>query len=126
MVGLVETDLGLGLVSEKVVGMDGVLASTLAAVYQKERGFSPALEAVLEKFLDGLLESNVIVGDMHAWNIVYGADSRGGPRLVMIDGVGGKHAIPLSSMSRAVNRYRTRRLYRRMRAQLERLVPIEG
>lgn len=125
MVGLIETDLGLGLVSEKVVSPDGTLAPTLAAVYER-RGFTPDLRSALDAFLGGLLDSNVIVGDMHAWNIVYGSDSRGGPRLIMIDGFGEKHAIPISSMSRAVNRYRTNRLYRRMIAQLERLVPING
>ncbi|HEV7491995.1 MAG TPA: YrbL family protein [Rhodanobacteraceae bacterium] len=124
MIGVVETDLGLGLVSEKVVGADGGLAPTLAAIYERG-GFTAELDAALALFFAGLLEANVIVGDMHAWNIVYGSDSRGGPRLVMIDGFGEKHAIPLSSMSRAVNRYRTRRLYRRMLAQLERLVPIQ-
>ncbi len=125
MIGLIETDLGLGLVSEKVLGTDGALAPTLAAVYER-RGFTPELARALEVFFDGLTDSNVIVGDMHAWNIVYGSDSRGGPRLVMIDGFGEKHAIPISSMSRAVNRYRTKRLYRRMLTQLERVVPISG
>jgi RNase P protein component len=61
---------------------------------------------------------------MHAWNIVYGSDSRGGPRLVMIDGFGEKHAIPVSSMSRAINRHRTKRLLKRMVEQMRRLVPI--
>lgn len=124
MIGVVETDLGLGLVSEKVVGAEGALAPTLAAIYERS-GFTPDLNAALAVFLEGLLDANVIVGDMHAWNIVHGSDSRGGPRLVMIDGFGEKHAIPLSSISRAINRYRTRRLYRRMLAQLERLVPIQ-
>jgi hypothetical protein len=125
MIGVVETDLGLGLVSEKVVDANGALAPTLAAVYEK-RGFTPELEAALASFLQGLLDGNVIVGDMHAWNIVFGHDSRGGPRLVMIDGFGEKHAIPVSSMSRVINRYRTKRLYRRMLAQLQRLVPVTG
>ncbi|HKE48337.1 MAG TPA: YrbL family protein [Rhodanobacteraceae bacterium] len=124
MLGVVETDLGLGLVSEKVVDGEGALAPTLAAVYGR-RGFTPELETALGQFLKGLLDANVIVGDMHAWNIVYGSDSRGGPRLVMIDGFGEKHAIPVSSMSRGINRYRTHRLYRRMLEQLERLVPVE-
>ena len=124
MLGVVETDLGLGLVSEKVVDGDGALAPTLAAVYGRH-GFTPELETALAGFLKGLLDANVIVGDMHAWNIVYGSDSRGGPRLVMIDGFGEKHAIPVSSMSRAINRYRTHRLYKRMLEQVERLVPVE-
>jgi hypothetical protein len=123
MIGVVDTDLGLGLVSEKVVDESGALAPTLAAVYAK-RGFTPELEAALAEFSRDLLAANVIVGDMHAWNIVYGSDSRGGPRLVMIDGFGEKHAIPVSSMSRAINRYRTRRLFRRMLDQVQKLVPV--
>ena len=124
MIGLVETDLGLGLVSEKIVDADGALAPTLAAVYARERGFSPALRAALDAFLARMLACNVIAGDMHAWNIVLGSDARGASRLVMIDGFGEKHAIPLSSMSRAINRYRTRRLFARMPAQVEKLVPL--
>lgn len=124
MIGLAETDLGLGLVTEKVVDADGALAPTLAAMYERERGFTPAMEHGLAAFLHALLACNVIVGDMHAWNIVYGSDSRGGPRFVMIDGFGEKHALPVSSMSRAINRYRIRKLHARMLAQLQRLVPI--
>ena len=125
MIGVVDTDLGLGLVSEKVVDESGALAPTLAAVYAK-RGFTPELDAALAKFSLDLLAANVIVGDMHAWNIVLGSDSRGGPRLVMIDGFGEKHAIPVSSMSRTINRYRTKRLLKRMVEQVKKLVPIES
>jgi hypothetical protein len=123
MLGIVDTDLGLGLVSEKVVDSHGALAPTLATVYAKQ-GWTPELDTALAKFSADLLAANTIVGDMHAWNIVYGSDSRGGPRLVMIDGFGEKHAIPVSSMSRAINRHRTKRLLKRMVEQMRRLVPI--
>lgn len=125
MVGLVDTDLGLGLVSEKVRDGDGGLAPTLAATYLRERGFSAAIEAALARFATDLLAFNVIVGDLHAWNIVHGSDSRGGPRLVLIDGFGEKHVLPRSSMSRHVNAWNTRKLMQRMRAQLVRLVPLD-
>ena len=51
MIGLAETDLGLGLVSEKVVDADGALAPTLAALYGKERGFTAIMEQGLAAFL---------------------------------------------------------------------------
>ena len=124
-IGVVETDLGLGLVAEKVFGPDATLAPTLATRYASEGGFSAALERDLEELLEGLLACNVIVGDMHAWNIVYGSDSRGGPRFILIDGFGEKLAIPLTSMSARFNAHNTRRLYRRMREQLRDLVPLE-
>jgi hypothetical protein len=124
MVGVVPTDLGLGLVSEKVRAADGSMAPTLARRYELECGFSASIEQALREFLDGLLASNVIVGDMHAWNIVYGSDSRGGPRFVLIDGFGEKHFIPLASMSQTLNARNTHRLYRRMRAQVRREVSL--
>lgn len=124
-IGVVETDLGLGLVAEKVIGPGTALAPTLATRYAAEGGFSDTLDRDLEQLLDGLLACNVIVGDMHAWNIVYGSDSRGGPRFVLIDGFGEKLAIPLTSMSQRFNAHNTRRLYRRMREQLAQLVPLE-
>lgn len=125
MIGVVETDLGLGLVSEKVRGPNGGLAPTLAGYYERELGFSAAIERDLAAFLDGLLGCEVIIGDMHAWNIVYGSDSRGGPRFVLVDGFGEKHAIPFTSMSRRINARNTRKLYRRMREQLRELVPLK-
>ncbi|HEX7769551.1 MAG TPA: YrbL family protein [Dokdonella sp.] len=125
-IGVIETDLGLGLVAEKVVGPGSILAPTLATRYASEGGFSAALERDLKELLEGLLACNVIVGDMHAWNIVYGSDSRGGPRFVLIDGFGEKLAIPLTSMSQRFNAHNTRRLYRRMREQLAQLVPLEA
>jgi hypothetical protein len=66
----------------------------------------------------------VIVGDLHAGNIAYGSDSRGGPRFVLIDGFGEKHAVPFTSMSRRLNARNTRKLYARMREQLQREVPL--
>ena len=126
MVGLVETNLGLGLVSEKVRAADGALAPTLSALYQRERGFSAAIERELARFLDALLACDAVVGDMHAWNLVFGSDSRGGPRFVLVDGFGEKHLVPFTSMSRRINAYNTCRLYRRMREQLRQLVPLDA
>ena len=126
MVGLVDTDLGLGLVAEKVCGPDGRLARTLAAMYAEHHGFDETLERELALFYRGLLDANVIVGDMHAWNIVYGSDSRGGPRLILIDGFGEKNIVPMASMSARFNARNTARLYRRMRAQAIALIPLDN
>ncbi|WP_049623500.1 YrbL family protein [Frateuria defendens] len=111
--GLADTDLGLGLVVEKVRGADGGLAPTLDAWVRRD-GFTPAMQAALDDFLASMLEHNVIAGDLHAWNVVHGVDSRGGPRLVMIDGFGEKNIIPHCSMSRRHNAARTLHKFRRM------------
>lgn len=118
LAGLVATDLGIGLVAEKVRGADGAMAPTVAALGQAHGRIEPWLEAAFDGFLEGLLRHGVVVGDLHAWNIVYGSDSRGGPRLVLVDGFGEKNFIPRNSLSTRVNARHTRRLYARMRRML--------
>lgn len=122
--GLVETDRGLGLVCEKVRGSDGGMAPTLLTCYVEHGGEPPWAPAALAAFCDGLLRNHVIVGDLNAANLVYGSDSRGGPRLLMVDGFGEKNAIPLASMSRRLNRHFTLRRHRRMLRDLA--TPVAG
>ena len=127
MVGIVETDLGIGLVSEKIVDAHGALAPSLHAIYRQNGGASAWTDAALDTLLDELLRFNVIVGDLHASNIVYGTDSRGGaPRLVLVDGFGEKNLLPLKSLSRWLNQRNTRRVYRRLRQVLTRPVSSWG
>lgn len=64
----------------------------------------------------------MIVGDLNAANLVYYSNSRGGPRLLMVDGFGEKSVVPLSSMSPWLNRHFIRRRYRRMLRHLARPV----
>jgi hypothetical protein len=121
MTGIVETDLGLGLVSEKVIAPDGAIAASLHTLYLRHGGATEWTDAALDRLLADLLRYNVIVGDLHPGNIVYGSDSRGGPpRLVLIDGFGEKNILPRNSMSRWFNRHNTLRLFRRLRKVLMR------
>jgi hypothetical protein len=113
IVGLEMTDIGMGQIVEKVRRADGQLAPTLHAWVQAE-GFTERTRTELEAFYARLLSHNVIAADLHAWNVVYGEDSRGGPRLVMIDGFGEKNIVPHCSMNRAHNASRTKKKYERM------------
>lgn len=116
VVGIEMTDIGLGQVVEKVRTPEGRLAPTLHAWVQAE-GFTDRTRAALEEFYARLLAHDVIAADLHAWNVVYGEDSRGGPRLIMIDGFGEKNLIPHCSMSRSHNASRTKKKYERMLAR---------
>lgn len=121
MTGIVETDLGLGLVSEKVVAPDGGIAQSLHTIYLRNGGATGWTDTALDCLLAELLRYNVIVGDLHPGNIVYGSDSRGGPpQLVLIDGFGEKNILPRNSISRWLNSRNTRRLFRRLRKVLMR------
>lgn len=122
--GLVETDVGLGLVCEKVLGPDGQMAPTLFQCWLDHGGEPPWAARALADFLDGLLRHNVIVGDLNAANLVYGSDSRGGPRILMVDGFGEKALVPLSSLSRRFNRHAILRRYRRLLRDLA--TPVSG
>ena len=113
IVGIEITDMGLGQVVEKVCGADGQLAPTLDAWVRRD-GYTPQVAAAMEDFLARLLEHDTIAADLHAWNVVYGSDSRGGPHLLMIDGFGEKNIVPHQSMSRSHNRKRTIKRFQRM------------
>ncbi|HEY4144293.1 YrbL family protein [Pinirhizobacter sp.] len=124
VVGIELTDMGLGQVVEKVVAPDGSLAPTLDAWVRRD-GYTPQVQAALDDFLARLLEHDTIAADLHAWNVVYGSDSRGGPHLLMIDGFGEKNIIPHQSMSRRHNRNRTIRRFNRM-VERTKKTPREG
>ena len=127
MVGIVETDLGIGLVSEKIVDATGAMAPSLHTIYRQNGGASEWTDAALDKLLEELLRFNVIVGDLHASNIVYGSDSRRGtPRFILVDGFGEKNLVPLKSIWRWLNQRNTRRVYRRLRTILMRPVSSWG
>ena len=113
IIGLEETDLGPGLMVEKVVSPQGGMAPTLNVW---SRAAEPdQVSAALDALLAALLDYDIIASDTHAQNVVYGSDSNGGPRLLMIDGFGEKNLVPLRSISAFNNRYRTRGKFNRMR-----------
>jgi hypothetical protein len=123
MLGIVDTDLGLGLVSEKIVGADGAMAPSLHALCRANGGVAPAWTvAALDTLYAELLRFNVIVGDLHAGNIVHGSDSRGGaPRFFLVDGFGETNFVPLNSMSRWRNARHTLHQFRRLQRELVQL-----
>lgn len=114
VVGLADTDFGLGLVCEKVRTADGDMAPTLYQCWFEHGGEPPWAARALAEFEAALLRCNVIVGDLNAANLAYGYDSRGGPRLLMVDGFGEKGVVPLASMSRRWNRHFIHRRYGRL------------
>ena len=83
VVGLVETDLGLGLMLEAARGADGGLAPTVAKLVQVGDFDGEAREA-LEVFFVELLGSGVVISDLHERNVVY-ACGAGGSRRFVID-----------------------------------------
>lgn len=116
-VGVIETDLGLGLVVDCISAPDGGLAPTLDKRVRNE-GLSEEIVWELDALLARLLRDEVILADLHPWNIVFGGNRGETSRFILIDGYGDKHAIPYCSMSRILNRHNTRRLYRKLLARV--------
>ncbi len=100
--GLVETDMGLGLVLEAVRGKDGALAPSLRSMLRNGTFDSTAGQA-LETFFAELMASDVIAADLNGGNLVYAYDEGEGHRFVMIDGLGQHNLIPLKRVSRMLN-----------------------
>jgi hypothetical protein len=96
--GMVETDLGLGMVVAKVRGRDGGLAPTLTEVV-REKGLDPDLASRIDALRDDVIRHHVVFGDISANNIVEAADASHGHRLVIIDGLSDRLWLPVNSLS---------------------------
>jgi hypothetical protein len=94
IVGFAETDLGLGMVSIAARGLDGKLAPTLNQMIARKAVDADARQA-LQRFCDDVLACPIVVGDLHAGNIVYAYNEERGHHFVMIDGIGDKTLVPL-------------------------------
>lgn len=104
VVGFADTDLGFALIVEAAKDRNGQLAPTLPALIQSGR-YDARAEHDLKACLDELLNSPVILADVHGANLVYAWTPERGPHFVLIDGIGCKTLIPLNRMSVLINRY---------------------
>lgn len=119
-VGFVETSAGVGLVARALRGRDGGYAPTLRSLIDAGC-WGPELEARLDEFIDWMMTSPLVVGDLHAGNLVLAFDAEHGERLVLIDGMGDKGFIPVNSLVPFFNRQHKRRRARRLRETIARL-----
>lgn len=100
--GLIETDLGLGLIMEAARDREGNLAPPLKKLLVGRR-FDEEARAALDHFFGELLRSNIVVADMHSGNLVYAYNEAEGNHFVLIDGIGASTLIPLKEWSRRAN-----------------------
>lgn len=122
--GLVATDHGLGLVTEKITAPDGK-GWTL---YDLARG--PGLEPkhyqALERFFDDCVRLHIVFGEVNIAGLMY-TESRGGqPEFVLVDGIGEKLLIPIRAMSARINGHYVRKVQRRIMAQVAQLQAERG
>jgi hypothetical protein len=126
--GIVDTDYGIGVVVEKLVGRDGGLAPTLSTLVRRS-GITPEVLQKIEQFKDELIKYNIVIGKLHAHNLVLAV--RGGEeRFVAIDGYGETALIPIHTWSARINAAHTEGRIRRLVRKLHRLPaaqpPVNG
>ena len=107
MYGFVSTNLGLGCVTEKVVGDNGGLADTLKTLLVEDRLTDKHLD-LLNETIRRLFDLDIRASDLTARNFVFGHRLIGGysetEECVVVDGFGDVHAVPVRSMAKWSNR----------------------
>lgn len=117
--GLVATDQGLGLVTEKITAPDGQ-GWTL---YDLARG--PGLEPkhyqALAQFFDDCVRLHIVFGEVNIAGIMYTESRSGRPEFVLVDGIGEKLLIPIRAMSARISGRYVRKVQRRIMAEVAQL-----
>ncbi|NVO56087.1 hypothetical protein HW561_09840 [Rhodobacteraceae bacterium B1Z28] len=99
--GVVQTDIGPGVVVERIDSGDGQLARHLSKLCQQGR-LAPETLSELNSFVNKLFQLQVVGRDIHETNIVYG--TRNQTRMFfLIDGYGERNLVPLRTLSRRLN-----------------------
>src|SRR5690606_21561930 len=103
IVGLVETDIGLGIVVQAAKNRQEQLAPTIDRLIQ-ENCFGETEQMALQIFIEKFLASPVVVSDLHWRNLVYAFTPENGDHFVMIDGLGSSNVFPIKSWFPSINR----------------------
>jgi hypothetical protein len=117
--GPVETDLGPGLMVEKICGPKGELAPTLKNILA-DGDFSAEKERQLHLFIEDLNRYDLIVNDLNPGNIVYSEDRTAGGGFVLIDGFGDHGLIPVATVSGSIRIRNRNKRVRKLLNWLER------
>lgn len=99
--GFVETDQGLGLVVEKIVGPSGS-GETVSDLCQSGH-FSAKHAQALKQFFNDCCEMHVVFGEVNPAGIMYTENRTGRPEFVLVDGMGEKLFIPVRAIFKSVN-----------------------
>ena len=101
VMGLVDTDLGVGLLVEAIETGDGELAPTIRHIIDKSGRLTDDQQRGFEDLLVWAKRSNTIIRDFSTNNIVWNEETN---RFVVIDGIGAKSILSLRNFWRFYNR----------------------
>lgn len=117
--GLVATDHGLGLVTEKITAPDGQ-GWTLEAL-ARDTPLQPRHHQALARFFDDCVRLHIVFGEVNIAGIMYTESRSGRPEFVLVDGIGEKLLIPIRAMSAGISGRYVRKVQRRILAQVAQL-----
>jgi hypothetical protein len=120
VVGMTDTDLGLGLIVHAIRAAGGGYAPSLAAVDLGQ--YDPAeIRRAVSEFVTWAESGDAVLRDLHLANVVL-QGTGAGYRLVMVDGFGNLAVLPIRMWFRSINRRRNQwhaqRLLREFNAKI--------
>ncbi|MWJ29176.1 hypothetical protein GPM19_13405 [Halomonas sp. ZH2S] len=118
--GWVETDKGAGLVFDFIMDSNGKPAKNLED-YILNKGVDESLWSGLLTLKDYLIKNNIIVCDLKEKNVLYQCRGDDEVFLWIVDGIGDRGFLKLSSVIRIIGRKKIKRHWKRFLMRLERL-----
>lgn len=114
IVGLVTTDIGLGLVVETIFHEPGTIAKPLEGLIISGE-FSEIHQQELEKVFEWMIKTHIVIRDFTLNNLVWDGINK---NFVIIDGIGSKPLWSLRTFSKAYNRRGNRKRIEKFRKRL--------
>ena len=112
--GVVETSLGKGAVFELVCDDDGRVSTSLAVrLAADDAGFERWAVAEIERLKQNFFDQWIVFHDLNPTNLLVQRLGYDSFRLVVIDGIGHNHFLPLASFSARFARKKIRRAWNR-------------
>ena len=115
--GVVETDLGLGLLMSAARDAQGQLAPTLKTLMDNRQMTGHRL-ADIRALLDSLVTSDLTFADMNYENIVLENAGKADERFVIVDGLGDRTWIPVQRWFASVRQSKKRQFQARVERRL--------
>lgn len=99
--GLINTDLGLGMVVEKITSPTGA-GMNLKQLYQSGLMEDKHYQALLN-FFDDCKKMHLVFGEVNYEGVMYTECRSGRPEFVLVDGIGEKLTVPIRSKFKKIN-----------------------
>lgn len=121
--GVIDTDLGLGLIVAAVRDSQGQLAPTVRKLFQND-AMNGERRTKLDRLLKAIQETPLVIGDLNQENIVLENAGGANERFMIIDGLGERTWIPAQRWLSFVGTRQKRNFVAKVRARLDRVANV--